>query len=188
MYLVLNYSFNIRYKINHSSCLYTLRLGGKLVSPQSRILGSRISLHLRHDPLSLVAEEFLLGVEPRDLTGAGASLLATRTHTSQTWLNLLRINGHSQSRPPSILPVWSSMCWACPRWDVWGLEVGCSRGFSSLAPGPRRKDRDCWRRSRLKRQEMRSGIAGEDEVGVCFIQDTDWDSDLIRINHLPEHQ
>ena len=113
MYLVLNYSFNIRYKINHSSCLYTLRLSGKLVSPQSRILGSRISLHLRHDPLSLVPEEFLLRVEPGDLAGAGARLLTAGSGDSfQTRLDLLEIfaNIFSSDLPFSLqsLPVWSS--------------------------------------------------------------------------------
>lgn len=63
-----------------------------LYLPQSRILGGRISLHLGHDPLSLVTKQFLLSIEPRYLAGARARLLAAGSRYSfQTRLDLLKI-------------------------------------------------------------------------------------------------
>ena len=63
-----------------------------LYLPQSRILGCRISLHLCHDPLSLVTKQFLLSVQPSYLAGTRARLLAAGTRYSfQTRLDLLKI-------------------------------------------------------------------------------------------------
>ena len=90
---LLNYSFNIRSEINHHLVsVFPRRRKLLLYLPQARILGSRISLHLRHDPLSLVTKEFLLSIQPRYLAGARARLLTAGSGDSfQTRLDLLKI-------------------------------------------------------------------------------------------------